>query len=53
MMQTKPLAPAGPLAAAPQPARPAPPAGKPGEFSQLLKAAQADVPAATPTPGLG
>lgn len=53
MMQIKPLAPAAPLAAPPQPPKATPAAGKPGDFSQLLKAAQADVPAATPAHGQG
>lgn len=53
MMQIKPLAPAALLAGTTQPPKATPAAGKPGDFSQLLKAAQADAPAATPTHGQG
>jgi hypothetical protein len=37
----------------PQAARSAQAAGKPGDFAHLLKAAQADTPAPTATPGQG
>ncbi|MFT7774771.1 hypothetical protein [Roseateles sp.] len=47
MMQIKPPTATNPLATTSQPARPTPANDKPGEFSQLLKSAQASTP---PTP---
>ncbi|WP_422016893.1 hypothetical protein [Roseateles sp.] len=53
-MQIKPpVSSTSPVTPPPQSAKTAPAAGKPGDFAHLLKAAQADTPAATATPGQG